>query len=118
MTAALRRAGGLSGRRSDSPSRWIRPEHADHFGHLFEPVERARDARVVELPDEIEIERVLPRTSFDRPRLDLREIDLEDGESAERAKQRAGLVRGSENNRGLPPTRSLARHDLAYAAGR
>src|SRR5438067_9411393 len=94
-----------------SPASRIRAEQPDHLGELMQAVECARDVRIVELPDEIEIERVLERFAFDRPRFDLRQVDLEDCECAERAEKSAGLVRHAKDDRCFPAPCGFARCD-------
>src|SRR3954447_5306654 len=45
----------------------------------------------------VEIEEVLPGSSLDRPRLDLRQVDISECEDAQSAKQNPGSVRQREN---------------------
>src|SRR5438046_6965007 len=58
--------------------------------------------RVVDVPQKIQIEQILPGLAAERARLNLRQIQIAQRESGQRPEQRAGHVSGSKHERGLP----------------
>ena len=77
---------------------------------------------VVDMPDEVEIKEIFPGLAPQRPRFDLRQIDIAQRERAQRPEQRTRQVPRSENQCGLESPRGLRlgfrRSDTRRAFGR
>ena len=58
----------------------------------------ARDLRIGSVAAEVDVEGILPGTTCDWTRLELRQIDVAQGERGECSKERAGRVRRAEQN--------------------
>src|SRR3982751_5635469 len=59
-------------------------------------------SRLIDTPNQIEIEQVLPGLPAERARLDLQQVDITQRECAKRSEQRSGDVAGCEHERRFP----------------
>src|SRR5450759_668571 len=86
-------------------------EDAQTLGDVGQAGQRAARGRRVAITDEIQVERVFPRSANDGARLDLGEVDLALRERLEGMEERAWFVGRAEDDAGFERLRSVLEPD-------
>src|SRR3954469_22707784 len=109
MRGCFRHRGGGVKRRTRSLRARVRPQDPQVLGLGGQVSQGALDRAVRPVPDEVEVERVLPRAPLDRARFDLGEVDALLGERRQRPVEGTRAVADPEHDAGL--ALAAARHD-------
>src|ERR1017187_4501614 len=80
----------------------IATQHAQEIGQLPQMAQRVLRVGRVYAAQEVYIKEILPRFAAQGPRFDFGEIQVAQGERAQRPEQRARNIAGAEHQRSLP----------------